>query len=380
MKKIASLVLGATFSAIIAFAGPVNFNQVNLVSDIPGLAANTDPNLVNPWGIAFGATSPFWISDNKTGLSTLYNGAGVPQALVVTIPPPGGGASPSAPTGAVFNAIMGDFAGSHFIFATEDGTISAWTSGTSAVLGADSSPAGAVYKGLAIANNGSADQLYAANFNSGHVDVFNSSFAPVSLGGSAFLDPTLPPGYAPFDIQNIGGKLYVTYALQDAAKHDDVAGPGNGFVDVFDANGNMLQRLVSNGALNSPWGMALAPAGFGGLGGDLLIGNFGDGTINVFNATTGTFIETLDDKNGNPIVNQGLWGLAFGNSGPGFNSNTLYFTAGIPGPGGAVEDHGLFGAIAPVPEPGSFALCLAGMAVVGLVVWRKMVSSRSGVR
>jgi uncharacterized protein (TIGR03118 family) len=350
-------------------AAAAGYVQTNLVSDLPGVAKVTDPNLVNPWGIASSPTSPFWVSDNGTGLATLYNGAGTPNALVVTIPPPAGGSPPAAPTGVVFNSTAG-FAGTHFIFATEDGTISAWTGGTSAVLQREIPDA--VYKGLAIGNNGTADFLYATNFSQGRIDVFDSGFVPTSLAGS-FTDPNLSAGFAPFGIRNVSGKLYVTYALQDSAKHDDVAGPGNGFVDVFDTNGNFLQRLVTHGALNSPWGLALATANFGELSNDLLVGNFGDGTVNAFDPTTGALLGTLKDKNGNPIVNEGLWGLIFGNGGNGGDPNTLYFTAGIPGPNGSVEDHGLFGSIA-VPLPST--VMLLGSGLVGLLTFSRMRRKR----
>ncbi len=344
------------------------YQQDNLVSDIPGLADNLDSNLVNPWGMASSATSPFWISDNRTGVSTLYNGSGQPfpvgSPLVVTIPPPSGGTPPSAPTGQVFNGTT-DFAGARFIFATEDGTISGWVSGTSAGLMKDNSASGAVYKGLAIGNNSSGNFLYATNFNAGTIDVFDKNYNQVSLSGN-FTDPNLPPGYAPFNIQNSGGKLYVTYALQDAAKHDDVAGLGNGFVDVYDTDGNLLQRLISNGPLDSPWGIALAPTGFGDFSNDLLIGNFGDGLINAFDPLTGNFLGSLLNDTSNPLTIEGLWGLRFGNGGPGFNSDFLYFTAGIPGDGN-VEDHGLFGSIQPVPEPSTLLLVGAGLAGVGLL-------------
>jgi uncharacterized protein (TIGR03118 family) len=359
-------------SALPAFSGGI-YSQTNLVSDIPGVALTTDPNLVNPWGMSDSAASPWWVSDNGTGLSTLYSGTGGIVSLVVTVPPPAGSppGTTSAPTGQVFNSTT-DFkvggASSNFIFATEDGTISARTTGTTVTLEVDNSANGAVYKGLALGNNGTANFLYAANFNSGHIDVFNTNYAPATLAGN-FTDSTLPAGYAPFDIANIGGVLYVTYALQDGAKHDDVAGPGNGYVDEFDTNGNFIKRLISNGPLNSPWGMALAPGNFGGFSNDLLVGNFGDGMINAFNPTTGALLGSLDDGSGNPIVDQGLWGLAFGNGSGSGPTNTLYFTAGIPGPD-SVEDHGLFGDIVVTPEPGTILLTALG--------WGGLMTLRSG--
>jgi uncharacterized protein (TIGR03118 family) len=355
---LAALSLGST-----GYCGQIDFTQTNLVSDIPGEAAVTDPNLVNPWGIVASSSSPFWVSDNGSGVSTLYSGAGAKLPLTVTVPTAANGTPPSAPTGVVFNGTtdfnVGTAAPAHFIFDTEDGTISGWNTGNSAVLEVDNSATGAVYKGLAIANNGTANHLYATNFNSGKVEVYNSSFAPTSLTGS-FTDPTLPTGFAPFNIQDLNGDLFVTYAEQDAAKHDDVAGPGLGFVDEYDLNGDLLGRLVSNGPLDSPWGLAMAPTGFGNFGGDLLVGNFGDGTINAFNPTNGDFVGTLDGTNGSPLVIQGLWGLSFGNGAGSGNADTLYFTAGIPGTG-MIEDHGLFGSLTAVPDSTS-TIALLGMA------------------
>jgi uncharacterized protein (TIGR03118 family) len=324
--------------------------QRNLVSDLPGVAANIDTNLLNPWGIAFNSNGPFWISDNHSGLSTLYDGAGVPQSLLVNIPSPAGFTPLGAPTGIIFNSTtnfnVGSNAPAHFIFATEDGTIIGWNTGSNAVLKVDKSASGAVYKGLAIAASGSATYLYATDFHNGKVDVFDSDFNLVTLAGS-FVDPSIPTGYAPFGIQNINGQLYVTYAMQDADKHDDVGGPGHGYVDVFTTSGQLVHQLVATGVLNSPWGMALAPVGFGPFGGALLIGNFGDGAINAFDATSGSLLGALDGTNGAPIQITGLWGIVFGNGGKGGDSHTLYFTAGIPGPG-VVEDHGLFGSLSPV--------------------------------
>src|SRR5947209_3842433 len=277
------------------------FIQTNLVSDIAGVARFTDPNLVNPWGIALAPTGPIWIADNGAGVSTVYNGAGkaLPpnSPLVVTIPPPAGSApgTQAAPTGIVFNGTSdftvsanGNSAPAIFIFATEDGTISGWNAAvdrTNAILEVDNSAvpmagSGAVYKGLAQGSNANGNFLFATNVRAGTIDVFDKNFAKATLAG-AFSAPNLPAGFAPFGIRNIGGSLFVTFALQNAAKHDDVAGPGNGFVDVFDTNGNLLKRFASQGSLNSPWGLALAPAKFGIFSNDLLIGDFGDGRINA---------------------------------------------------------------------------------------------------
>jgi uncharacterized protein (TIGR03118 family) len=330
--------------------------QTNLASNLPGVAANQDPKLVNPWGIAFSATSPVWISDNGTGFSTVYNGAGQPfptgTPLVVTIQPAPGGTPPGTPTGVVFNGTS-SFGGSQFIFASEDGLISAWSNGTTALRMVDNSPSGAVYKGLAIAGT----TLYAADFRGGKIDAFDGNFKSITLPGG-FTDPNLPSGFAPFNIQNIGGKLYVTYAKQDASGKDELSGAGNGYVDVFDTNGNLLKRLISGGPLNSPWGLTLAPGDFGAFSNDLLIGNFGDGKINAFDPVSGNALGVLQDSLGDPIVNLGLWGLAFGNGSQGTQTNTLYFTAGIPDPGkDNIEANGLFGelqsfgGIQGVPEP-----------------------------
>jgi uncharacterized protein (TIGR03118 family) len=345
-----------------ALAVPSFFVQSNLVTSNQAIApaAHLDTSLINPWGISHSPTSPFWISDNGASLSTLYNSAGVKQGLVVSIPGP--------PTGQV-NNIGGanDFkvAGvkSNFIFATEDGTIAARAAGTVATT-MHTTP-GAVYKGLAIGSpNGTNFFLYAANFHSGHIDVFDNNFNPVSLSGS-FADGTLPAGYAPFNVQMLNGKLYVTYALQDAAAHDDVAGAGNGFVNAFDLNGNFLTRVASNGTLNSPWGLDIAPAGFGSFANDLLVGNFGDGTINAFDPVSNLFLGQLGNAAGVPLMIDGLWGLINGNGGNGGNPNRVYFTAGING-----ENDGLFGSLQ-VPEPGSLPLLGTGLAALALMRRRK---------
>ncbi len=337
------LFLALSFMPCSALAG--GYVQTNLVSDGFVPANFTDPNLVNPWGISSSATSPFWVSNNGTGVATLYDGAGQPfpvaSPLVVTIPRPGGGAA--TPTGQVFNGTTA-FNGDLFIFATEDGTIAGWRGalGTTAELLVDNSAAGAVYKGLALGIVAGHSYLYAADFHNATIDVFRGDAGAPFLPGN-FTDPNLPAGYAPFNIQNLGGSLFVTYALQDAAKHDDVPGPGHGYVDIFDLNGNLQRRLISQGQLNSPWGLALAPAKFGTFSNALLMANFGDGTINAFDPLTGNLLGTVKDSRGNPIVIDGLWSLIFGNGGNGGNPNKLYFTAG---PGG--ELHGLFGSLTPV--------------------------------
>ncbi len=309
------------------------------------MADVTDPNLVDPWGLSFSATSPFWVSNAGKSNSTLYNGSGTITPVVVAIPAGSKGPAKSSPSGQVNNNtaafILANGTKASFIFATEDGTISAWNGGTVSTVMVDNSAAGAVYEGLAIGTSANGATLYAPNFKTNAIDIFDGKFAPATLAGN-FTDPNLPAGFAPFNIWNLGGKLYVMYAKQNGAKVRDTAGPGNGFVDTFDLNGNFLKRVVSNGPLNSPWGVAIAPANWGAFGGALLVGNFGDGTINAFDATVGTSLGTLQDKTGAPIVNKGLWAIAFGNGASGGDINTLYFTAGIQG-----ETHGLLGAIAP---------------------------------
>ncbi len=351
-----ALIAAVALAAFPAAGAENAFTQTNLVSDIPDLAKVLDPNLVNPWGIAFSPTSPFWIANNHTGTATLYNGMGQPfplgQPLVVTIPPPENGTPPASPTGTVFNG-TGKFdlqpgKPALFLFATEDGTISGWNpmvNQTNAILKVDNSRSGAVYKGLALGGTESRPLLYATNFFAGTVDVFNTSFEQISVNGG-FRDEDIPEGFAPFGIRAFREKLYITYAKQDDAKHDDVAGPGNGFVDVFNMNGHLLRRLISGGKLNSPWGLAFAPKSFGEFGHDLLVGNFGDGRIHAFGAN-GEFAGTLRLPSEEPVTILGLWSLTFGNGGNGGDPNVLFFTAGIPGPGGQLEDHGLFGSLSP---------------------------------
>ena len=370
LTRLAALV-AAPLATLIATSAHAQYAQTNLVSNIPGLAAFTDPDLQNPWGMSFSNTSPYWISDNGTGLSTLYNGLGVKSALVVSIPLPTGG--PSAPTGQVFNSAgafaLGNGSNASFIFATEQGTIAGWNgaAGTTAITMIDNSQS-ASYKGLAINGSGATARLYAANFRAGTVDVWDGSFAPVNVPG-AFTDPTLPAGYAPFNVQNVGGNIVVTYAVVDPTTGDDVAGPGNGVVDLYDANGALLRRISSGGALDSPWGVALAPGGFGPFGNALLVGNFGDGTINAYDFFTGAMLGTLTDGSGNPLVNDGLWDIAFGNHSSTSDPNSLYITAGLND-----EADGLFARITATPEPGSLLLMATGLGVVLVGTKRRMRS------
>lgn len=337
-------------SLSVVVTGTAAYAEHNLVSDLAGMADNTDTNLVNPWGIAFSPTGPFWIADNRTGLSTVYDSTGAVQSLVVTVPPPANGKPPGTPTGMAFNGSTNFLVGvgepAHFIFATADGTISGWNTGTNAVLKDDSSAAGVIYDGLTMASLGGSNYLYAADFHNARIDVYDQSFNPVPMPG-AFVDTTLPAGYAPFGIQSVGTNIYVTYALQNSNKVYDVGGPGHGYVNVFDASGKMIKRFASAGPLNSPWGIALAPAGFGTFSGALLIGNFQDGMINAFDPSTGDHLGVLKDAGNNPISIPGLWGIAFGNNGRGGDGDRLYFAAGIPG-SGKLTDHGLFGSISAV--------------------------------
>ena len=331
----------------------------NLVSDLPGLADHTDKNLVNPWGNGFSAADPFWIGDYGTGLSTVYDGTGTPSATVVAVPPAGGATTPGPVTGVISNGVATAFLittgrQAQFIFCTEDGTISGWN-GTldakNAKVVVDNSKTGAFYKGCATGGPATGPSLYAANFGNARIDVFDQTFAPVTTTGG-FADPAIPAGFAPFNIQNIGGKLYVAYAKQSANKRFDAFGAGNGYVAIFDLTGTLIQNLVAQGPLNSPWGMAIAPATFGDFGGAFLVGNFGDGKINAFNATTGASLGVLKDVEGNPIVIPGLWSTNFGNTGKAVDTNTLYFTAGIGGGpnNDPIQSHGLLGSIQAAPS------------------------------
>jgi uncharacterized protein (TIGR03118 family) len=340
----AVLVLCFSVSAVRGVAQTNSYQQTNLVSDMTGVANNTDPKLENPWGISFFPGSTFWVSDNKSGYSTIYDANGVSQFSVL-IPAPAGDSSPSAPTGTVINQTAGFKVNgfpSQFLFATENGTIAGWYNSGNAVILADRSSTGAVYTGLAMITNSSGSFLLAPNFKTAQIDVFDSNFNLTALAGS-LTDPTLPAGYAPFGIQPIGSQLFVTYALQNATQTGAMAGAGDGYVSVFDDNGNFLTRFASAGTLNAPWGLVQASANFGMFSNDILVGNFGDGTINAFDAN-GTFVAQLEDPTGAVISNGALWGMVFGAGGTG-DPNTLYFTAGF-----AAGGHGLFGSLAAAAE------------------------------
>jgi len=336
----------ATALALPAAAQKVDITY--LTSDISAVGPNMDSNLVNAWGMSISPTGPWWLSDNGTGLSTLYNGSGQAQGLVVTIPSFNGQGT-GTPSGTVYNASATDFKingqSTPFLFCTEDGTISGWYGGSTAFIAVNNGSHGAVYKGMAIASAAGHNYLYVANFNAGTVEAYDGSFSSHSFGSNAFVDTTIPSGFAPFNVQNIGNNtLVVTYAKQNAAKHDDVAGPGNGYVDVYDSQGNLHFRLQHVLYLNSPWGVAVAPQNFLGYPGELLIGNFGSGLVTAYNASTGVWLGNMINANDLQVEIPGLWGLTFGNGGSGGPTNALYFTAGPYG-----ESHGIFGMITPHP-------------------------------
>ena len=330
MKKTLSLLALILTLAIPSglWAQQAGYSQTNLVANTAGVGNTTDTQLANPWGIAFLPGQDFWIANNNSGTSTLYDAQGNKNALVVTIPGaaknPNGNCTPGCPTGMVANANGSYFSGGAFIFDTEDGLIVNWTGGTSAVTAFDNSASGAVYKGLALLNG---TTILAANFNSGKVNVYDRNFNPTTLSGS-FTDPNLPAGLAPHGIHVIGSQVFVAYAMQDAAKHDAQPGAGLGQVDIFDTNGNFVSTFVAAGAqLNAPWGIVATTATFGAFPNAILVGNFGDGIINAFD-TTGKFLGQLTDASNKVLVNPGLWDMVFGGGGPSGDPNTLYITAG----------------------------------------------------
>ena len=357
MKKKHSLAGVIALAVLIAFglapfanAQSSGFEQTNLVSDIPGVAERLDPNLVNPWGIVASPSDTIWIADNGTGVSTLYrpSGAKAPPGnpLVVTIPASKTSTESGNPTGIVFNSTGGFVvtedtrSGSAlFIFVSEDGVISGWNPQVAfdhAVVALDHGKREAIYKGAALGLAPGGARLFVTNFHDATVEIYDQNFSRID-GANKFVDPSLPSGFAPFGIANINGSIYVTYAKQDADAEDDVAGPGHGFVNVFDTQGNFIKRLISRGELNSPWGLALAPNDFGAFGHALLVGNFGNGLIHAYDPNTGAFVGTLAKPSGQPLRIDDLWGLFF-------IGKRLYFTAGI-----GDEAHGLFGLIKATP-------------------------------
>src|SRR5262245_16929236 len=351
---VVGLAFVATTTSLAQVAGN-SYEQHNLVSDGTIPADHQDPNLSNAWGLAFGPTTPAWVADNHSGVATLYDRRGNPLSRVVSIPTPSD-PSGGSPTGIVFNLFSsntndfvvskpgGASAASVFMFATEDGVIAGWspTVDMTHAVRAVTRP-NTVYKGLALAANGTGGLLYATDFRGAKIDVFDRSFTLVSMPGG-FQDPSIPRGFAPFNIQNIQGNLYVTYAKQDDTKTDDVPGAGLGFVNVFDANGKLIRRVASRGKLNAPWGLTLAPANFGRFSDRLLVGNFGDGAILAFDPHSGEFVGRLRKADGRLLKIDGLWALMFGNGFQSQPTSTLFFTAGPND-----ENNGLYGSITPAP-------------------------------
>jgi uncharacterized protein (TIGR03118 family) len=321
----------------------------NLVSNLPGMASNQDANLLNGWGIVAGPTTPFWVSDNGSGHASVYDGTGALRLTVVV--PAVSGPDSGVPTGVVFNLgaspassdflVAGPGTAARFMWSTEDGGIAAWPGGTTTATIMFAASDGAVYKGLALAGDGGSHfRIYAADFHNGKIDVIDSTFTKISVAGG-FIDPRIPATFHPFNVMNIQGNLYVTYALCCEANNDDeVHGPGLGYVDVFDTDGNLIRRVATRGKLNAPWGVALAPAGFGTFSNHLLVGNFGDGTINAYDPDDFSFSGQLRMANGRPVTIDGLWGIAFGNGFQQQPATTLFFAAGPND-----EKDGLFGRI-----------------------------------
>jgi uncharacterized protein (TIGR03118 family) len=375
MKFGARLLKSLVFPGLLAFVLPAltfaqNYTQTNLVSDIAGMAPVTDPNLKNPWGLTRSATSPWWVSNNNSGTSTLYNATGTPVEIngdgFVTVPPPAfEPTAVSAPTGIVFNGSATDFlvtaggAAAHFIFDTEDGTISAWATGKTATLEVDNSDNGsangAVYKGLTSGEVNGKKYLYAANFRSGRVEIYDTTFKRVHFGEHAF-DPNsdcignffcldaerVPDDFAPFNVQNIGDVIFVTYAMRDAPRHDPIGGAGFGYVKIFTLEGKLIGHLQHGDWMNAPWGVVWTTRDFGTYSNSILVGNFRSGWIAAFDGFTYQFKGYVENKDNSLMTIDGLWALTFGNDGTAGTANTLYFSAGIND-----ENDGLFGTITP---------------------------------
>jgi uncharacterized protein (TIGR03118 family) len=343
-------------------AWATSVNVVNLVTDDQSAhpAQITDTGLVNAWGMSFSPTGPFVVSSNEAGTSPLYKVDPLTQTttqLGLTISIPGA----VNVTGQVFNGNASSFNGDVFLFVSEDGKVSGWRGALGTTAETLAITSGGIYTGAAISTIAGHSYLYAADFHDGTITAFKGDPAAPSLPG-IFTDPGLPSGYAPFNVQNLGGSLYVNYAVQDAAKEEEVKGAGAGVVDKFDLQGNFLGRVATGGTLNAPWGLAIAPSSFGAMAGSLLVGNFGDGRINAFDATTHAFLGQVLGAGNQPLSIDGLRAISPGNDGNAGNSQLLYFTAGPD-----VERHGLFGVLTPVPEPSTFMLLLAGIGLIGLL-------------
>ena len=348
------------------FVQAVGYEQTNLVSNIAGLAPNVDPKLINPWGFSETPGGKFWVAANGSGRSILFDAEGVRNRGDIIIPTPAGNPrnGSSTPNGVVPNTTPDFIISEHgrsaraiLLFSTEDGTIAGWNPDVDkahAVIAADQSGNGAIYKLLALGTNTQGTFIFASDFHNGTIDIFDSSFNLVRFGANAFVDPTtgadaIPSDFAPFGVKNFGGTLFVTYAKQDADKEDDVAGVGNGFIDEFDTSGNFIRRFATRGLLNSPIGAAIAPANFGQFSGDVLIGNFGDSHVNAFDPASGAFLGQLTDTQGDPLIlnggfqetdTKGLWGIGFGNGADGAGVDEMFFAAGIN-----EENDGLFGKV-----------------------------------
>ena len=361
---------------LFAQPAPNTFLVHKLVSDLSGVADHHDPNLVNPWGNGFGAT-PFWVGNTGTGTSTLYDGTGAILPIVVDIPAAGGAKTGGPVTGVIYNTFTSDTSAFNvapgkpgpFLFCSLDGLITGWNSSVDsshALVLYDNSASGAVYTGCALGGSTGAEMLYAANFHAGTVDVFNGSLTPVHNAG-AFTNPAIPAGYAPYNVAVINGNVYVTYAKQNAQQNASVPGSGSGYVALFDMTGKLVVTLISNGALNAPWGLAVSPASFGPFGGALLVGNFGDGKINAYNWVNGDWLGTLNDPTGAAISYPGLWSLSFGSGARSEDPGTLYITAGIGGGpnNDPVESHGLLASIQPVPWFSATGIENAGSFLAG---------------
>jgi len=328
-------------------AQQTTYTQTNLTANQAGVANHTDAQLSNPWGISFLPGDVFWIANNNGGTSTTYDAAGNKQAITTGIPVAANNpCNPGCPTGTIANAVATDFGGATFVFDTEDGIIASWNGTANAITKVDNSAAGAVYKGLALVTNPQGNFLLAANFRSGAIEVYDHNFAATTLSGGTFTDPNLPAGYAPHGVRAIGPSVFVTYAAQDTAKHDPMLGAGLGIVDVFNNVGGFVQRFATGGTLNAPWGLVRTSPNFGDFSDKLLVGNFGDGKINAFDAN-GNFLGQLKNENGQVIATPGLWDMVFGAGGTG-DPDTLYFTAG-----GSSQTSGLFASLVPTPAAGT---------------------------